>query len=146
VVGAAALFVVMGGGFTAKVIAEGRRASVAMKRLSTSAPVFAARAEELLRNGDFEGALEVADNAVDLDASVAEHHVIRPNALGFYDLGGNAWEWMADQLPRDRGFVRGGGFSTRTSRDAEVSQQIDNQHPSDGGRIAGFRLALEVAH
>jgi hypothetical protein len=81
VVGAAALFVVMGGGFTAKVIAEGRKATRAMKRLSTSAPVFAARAEELLRNGDFEGALEAADNAVDLDASVAEHHVVRGNAL-----------------------------------------------------------------
>jgi hypothetical protein len=80
-VGAAALFVVMGGGFTAKVIAEGRRASRAMKRLSTSAPVFAARAEELLRGGDFQGALEAADNAVDLDASVAEHHVVRGNAL-----------------------------------------------------------------
>jgi tetratricopeptide (TPR) repeat protein len=81
VVGAAALFVVMGGGFTAKVIAEGRKATRAMKRLSTSAPVFAARVEELLRNGDFEGALEAADNAVDLDASVAEHHVVRGNAL-----------------------------------------------------------------
>jgi tRNA A-37 threonylcarbamoyl transferase component Bud32/tetratricopeptide (TPR) repeat protein len=81
VVGAAALFVVMGGGFTAKVIAEGRKATRAMKRLSTSAPVFAARAEELLRNGDFEGALEAADNAVDLDASVVEHHVVRGNAL-----------------------------------------------------------------
>jgi hypothetical protein len=52
-----------------------------MKRLSTSAPVFAARAEELLRIGDFQGALEAADNAVDLDASVAEHHVVRGNAL-----------------------------------------------------------------
>jgi tetratricopeptide (TPR) repeat protein len=376
-VGAAALFVAMGSGFTAKVIVEGRKASRAMKRLSTSAPVFAARAEELLRSGDFQEALEAADNAVDLDASVAEHHVVRgnvlqvlmrlddakraygqaleigkderaaaglklteevlatvakggeakgkvalyeglnrvgrqmealafakelgdfwrakrkdvsvipelikrleakmlpvpgteillskteftvgewklylraeglpdwrqpaehqfaqtddhplikvrqreavlfcvwlsrvsgrvwrlpnsdewqaaagttkypwgsyfppkqedgnyaflsdggadptgigadgvlgtspvcsfrPNALGFYDLGGNAWEWMADQLPKERGFVRGGGFSTRTSGDAEVSRQIDNQHPSDGGRIAGFRLALEVAH
>jgi formylglycine-generating enzyme required for sulfatase activity len=81
VVGAAALFVVMGGGFTAKVIAEGRRASRAMKRLLTSAPVFAARAEELLRGGDFQGALEAADNAVDLDASVAENHVVRGNAL-----------------------------------------------------------------
>jgi hypothetical protein len=80
-VGAAALFVVMGVGFTAKVIAEGRKASRAMKRLSTSAPVFAARAEELLRGGDFEGALEAADNAVDLDASVAGHHVVRGNAL-----------------------------------------------------------------
>jgi tetratricopeptide (TPR) repeat protein len=43
--------------------------------------VFAARAEELLRNGDFQGALEAADNAVDLDASVGEHHVVRGNAL-----------------------------------------------------------------
>ena len=60
---------------------DGQRANLAMKRLSASAPVFAARAEELLRNGDFEGALEAADNAVDLDASVAEHHVVRGNAL-----------------------------------------------------------------
>jgi tetratricopeptide (TPR) repeat protein len=80
-VGAAALFVAMGSGFTAKVIVEGRKASRAMKRLSTSAPVFAARAEELLRSGDFQGALEAADNAVDLDAGVAEHHVVRGNAL-----------------------------------------------------------------
>jgi hypothetical protein len=80
-VGAAAVLVVMGSGFTAKVIVEGRKASRAMKRLSTSAPVFAARAEELLRNGDFQEALEAADNAVDLDASVAEHHVVRGNAL-----------------------------------------------------------------
>jgi Tfp pilus assembly protein PilF len=71
----------MGSGFTAKVIVEGRKASRAMKRLSTSAPVFAARAEELLRSGDFQGALEAADNAVDLDASVAEYHVVRGNAL-----------------------------------------------------------------
>ena len=81
VVGAAALFVAMGGGFTAKVIQEGRRASEAMKRLSTSAPVFAERAEELLRSGDFQGALEAADNAVDLDDSDMDHHAVRGNAL-----------------------------------------------------------------
>jgi formylglycine-generating enzyme required for sulfatase activity len=80
-VAAAAVFVAMGSGFTAKVIVEGRKASQAMKRLSTSAPVFAARAEELLRNGDFREALEAADNAVDLDARVAEYHVVRGNAL-----------------------------------------------------------------
>jgi tetratricopeptide (TPR) repeat protein len=77
VAGAAAVLLVFG----AKVVVDGQRANRAMKRLSASAPVFASRAEELLRNGDFEGALEAADNAVDLDASVVEHHVVRGNAL-----------------------------------------------------------------
>jgi tetratricopeptide (TPR) repeat protein len=75
--GAAAVLLVLG----AKVVVDGQRANRAIKRLSTSAPVFAARAEELLRSGDFQGALEAADNAVDLDASVGEHHVVRGNAL-----------------------------------------------------------------
>jgi hypothetical protein len=77
VAGAAAVLLVLG----AKVVVDGQRANRAIKRLSTSAPVFAARAEELLRSGDFQGALEAADNAVDLDASVGEHHVVRGNAL-----------------------------------------------------------------
>jgi tetratricopeptide (TPR) repeat protein len=77
VAGAVAVLMVFG----VKVVADGQKASRAMRRLSTSAPVFASRAEELLRGGDFQGALEAAENAVDLDASVAGHHVAWGNAL-----------------------------------------------------------------
>jgi tRNA A-37 threonylcarbamoyl transferase component Bud32/tetratricopeptide (TPR) repeat protein len=80
-VGSAALFVVMGAGFTTKVVLEGRRASAALSRLAESAPVFADKARELLKEGDFDGALKAAENAVELDARVADHHVVRGNAL-----------------------------------------------------------------
>jgi hypothetical protein len=66
--------------FGVKVVGDGQKASRAMKRLSTSAPVFALRAGELLRVGDFQGALEAAENAVDLDSSVAGHHIALGNA------------------------------------------------------------------
>ena len=60
---------------------DGQRASLAIRRLSASAPVFAARAQELLKDGDFAGALEAAENAVDLDRGTASNHVVRGNAL-----------------------------------------------------------------
>jgi hypothetical protein len=44
--------------FLGKVVVDGQRASLAIRRLSASAPVFAARALELLKDGDFNGALE----------------------------------------------------------------------------------------
>ena len=64
-----------------KVVFDGQRAALAIKRLSASAPIFAARAHELLRSGEFAGALEAADNAVDLEPRNASYHVVRGNAL-----------------------------------------------------------------
>ncbi len=64
-----------------KVVVDGQRAALAIRRLSASAPVFAARAQELLKDGDFNGALEAAENAVDLDRGTASNHVVRGNAL-----------------------------------------------------------------
>jgi tetratricopeptide (TPR) repeat protein len=43
--------------------------------------VFAARAQELLKDGDFNGALEAAENAVDLEPGDASNHMVRGNAL-----------------------------------------------------------------
>ena len=43
--------------------------------------MFAARAQELLRDGDFKGALEAAENAVDLEPANASNQVVRGNAL-----------------------------------------------------------------
>jgi tetratricopeptide (TPR) repeat protein len=73
---AAVLLVLLG-----KVVVDGQRASLAIRRLSASAPVFAARAQELLRDGDFTGALEAAENAVDLEPGNASNHVVQGNAL-----------------------------------------------------------------
>ena len=73
---AAVLLVLLG-----KVVVDGQRAALAIRRLSASAPVFAARAQELLKDGDFAGALEAAENAVDLDRGTASNHVVRGNAL-----------------------------------------------------------------
>jgi tRNA A-37 threonylcarbamoyl transferase component Bud32/tetratricopeptide (TPR) repeat protein len=73
---AAVLLVLVG-----KVVVDGQRAALAIRRLSASAPVFAARAQELLRDGDFSGALEAAENAVDLEPGNASNHVVRGNAL-----------------------------------------------------------------
>ena len=73
---AAVLFVLLG-----KVVVDGQRAALAIRRLSASAPVFAARAQELLKDGDFAGALEAAENAVDLEPGNALNHVVCGNAL-----------------------------------------------------------------
>jgi tetratricopeptide (TPR) repeat protein len=80
-VGAAALFVVMGVGFTVKVIAEGRRASAALRELKASAPVFAARAEDELNAGDFESAELSARGAVRLDGTRWEGYVVLGKVL-----------------------------------------------------------------
>jgi serine/threonine protein kinase len=64
-----------------KVVVDGQRASRAIRRLSASAPVFAARAQELLKDGDFNGALEAAENAVDLEPANGSNHMVRGNAL-----------------------------------------------------------------
>jgi tetratricopeptide (TPR) repeat protein len=41
----------------------------------------------------------------------------KPNALGFYDLAGNAWEWIADQSGSKNGdrMLRGAGWETPTA-------------------------------
>ena len=44
----------------AKVVVDGQRAALAIRRLAASAPVFAAQALELLKGGDFSGILEAA--------------------------------------------------------------------------------------
>jgi hypothetical protein len=78
--GALAMALVVSG-FSAKLVVEGRKASEALERLRSSAPVFAQRAEEALRQGELETALEAASNAVSLEPEEAEYHRIRGNVL-----------------------------------------------------------------
>jgi hypothetical protein len=91
--------------FLGKVVVDGQRASLAIRRLSASAPVFAAR------------------------------------ALGFYDLGGNASEWMWDGLDEKTGdrFLRGGGWNYGGGRSRHVRPLP--YPPSTGYNDFGFRVA-----
>jgi hypothetical protein len=75
--GAAAVLLVLG----AKVVVDGQRANRAIKKLWSSAPIFAARAEELLKKGDFQDAMDAIDSAVSLRPESSAFHRIRGNVL-----------------------------------------------------------------
>jgi len=79
--GSAAAMLVVVSGFTVKVVSEGRKATRALERLQETAPTFAIRAEDALREGDFEEALKSIDFAVDLEPRNAGYHSLRGNVL-----------------------------------------------------------------
>ena len=75
----------------------------------------------------------------------------KPNSLGIYDLGGNAWEWCADSYKgtndspalagRDWGVLRGGSWATGNRLEMQSSYRnvIDR---NDRDVIYGFRCVL----
>ena len=82
-IGAAALFLVSIG-FTAKVIAEGRRAErgeaaakATLADLRRTAPVFQAQAQAVLETGQFDDAIEKIGYAIQLDETNADYHLFR---------------------------------------------------------------------
>jgi serine/threonine protein kinase len=79
--GSAALMLVVVSGFTTRVIQKGREASKALQSLRETAPTFAVRAQDALREGQFEEALKAATFAVKLEPSNGEYHALRGNAL-----------------------------------------------------------------
>jgi tetratricopeptide (TPR) repeat protein len=79
--GSAAAMLVVISGFTVKVVAEGRKAARALARLQETAPTFATRAEDALREGNFEEALKSIDFAVDLEPGNGGYHALRGNVL-----------------------------------------------------------------
>jgi formylglycine-generating enzyme required for sulfatase activity len=64
------------------------------------------------------------------------------NVLGFYDLGGNAREWMWDGLDEKTGkrVVRGGGWGS-TAGGCTVAAR-DGADPGNRSNYFGFRVAL----
>ena len=78
---AGAVTLVVVSGFTVKVVAEGRKATRALARLQETAPTFATRAEDALREGNFEEALKSIDFAVDLEPKNGGYHALRGNVL-----------------------------------------------------------------
>jgi tetratricopeptide (TPR) repeat protein len=79
--GSAAAMLVVVSGFTTRVIQKGREASEALQSLRETAPTFAVRAQDALREGQFEEALKAATFAVKLEPSNGEYHALRGNAL-----------------------------------------------------------------
>jgi serine/threonine protein kinase len=79
--GSAAAMLVVVSGFTTRVIQKGREASEALQSLRETAPTFAARAQDALREGQFEEALKAATFAVKLEPASCEYHALRGNAL-----------------------------------------------------------------
>jgi serine/threonine protein kinase len=79
--GAAAVLAVVVSGFTAQVVQKGREASAALQSLRETAPTFAARAQDALREGHFDEALKAATFAVKLESQNGEYRALRGNVL-----------------------------------------------------------------
>ena len=89
--GSAAAMLLVVGGFTGKVLSEGRRATRALRNLSELSPLVAKEAEESLREGKFEEGLARALYAVNLNDGIANGHAVLGNALQVC----NRWEEAA---------------------------------------------------
>ncbi|MBD28738.1 MAG: hypothetical protein CMO38_05770 [Verrucomicrobiaceae bacterium] len=69
-----------------------------------------------------------------------------PNAMGFYDISGNVWEWVNELYGGDSNFkewpvARGGSYDSHLRKKFLASYR-NVQPPETNGPMYGFRLAL----
>lgn len=69
----------------------------------------------------------------------------KPNALGFYDMGGNIWQWCEDYFDRSADYrvLRGASWRMRDPDDLLSSKRIGNK-PDMCLTVYGFRVAIEL--
>ncbi len=79
--GSAAAMLLVVSAFTMRVVQKGREASEALQSLRETAPTFAVRAQDALREGEFEEALKAATFAVKLEPDNGGYHALRGNVL-----------------------------------------------------------------
>jgi formylglycine-generating enzyme required for sulfatase activity len=95
------------------VVVDGQRASRALNELRESAPVFAARAEDELRTGDFEAAERSARSALRLDGERGESYVVLGKVLQVREK----WEEAVEAFGRAKGYgAEAGGLKDLTER------------------------------
>ncbi len=129
---AAVVLLLVVSGFTAKVLAEGRRATRALRNLSELAPLVAKEAEESLREGKFEEGLSRASYAVELDSGIAASHVILGNAFRLSDR----WEEAAQAYQRALQM----GFSEVARDNLSLAEQLNALSKSSGIKAARAKL------
>jgi formylglycine-generating enzyme required for sulfatase activity len=85
-----------------------------------------------------DGSVDPSKAGVDGIVGTAPVASFKPNASGFYDLGGNAMEWTLDYAKDKRQYpLRGGGW-----RDLQKNIALDQETlaPSHASNNIGFRL------
>ncbi len=130
---AAGVLLTVVSGFTGKVLAEGRRASRALRNLSELAPLVARDAEQSLREGKFEEGLSRAFYAVELDAGITGSHVILGDAFQVSDRWGEA-------VPAYRRALQA-GFSEVARQNLKLTEEL-----IELSKTSGIKAAREKLH
>ena len=136
-VSAAAMLVVVSG-FTARVVQKGREASEALQSLRETAPTFAVRAQDALREGQFEEALKASTFAVKLESQNGDYRALRGNVLQVLVRWPEAVEEYQAALRL--------GFNAKVQENLALTEQLIARTKSEGEAKAKAALfeALNV--